>query len=188
MFIITKKQKQLLFSAFFITFGFIVCILFFNPIIIYAANSPPTTVGGVANMAEIQKIARAVIPWFDIACTLAVAFSILQLIVSRDQKTVSAAYKYIGTVFSIFLIFNTIGSFFSFVDSTVNKNFYNYSTGQNSSQESFEGKTKKEPTTSDYQIGNNGLNDSKKDKANTNNESTTKKQIQPQTIIINYKI
>lgn len=88
---------------------------------------PIQAVEVVEDAKYVKDIAQVIVPWFNLACVLAVGISLVQLMISRDQKVVNGAYKYIGIVIATFFIFNLLGSIFEFADMTIPSGTYDYS-------------------------------------------------------------
>ena len=91
----------------------------------------PTQAAEVTQSAQyVKDIAMAIIPWFNIACVLAIAITVAQLTISKDQKVVNGAYKYITVVIATFFVFNMLGSIFLFIDNSVISTSYDYNLNQ----------------------------------------------------------
>lgn len=121
-----------------------VCLCF--PSMAYAANAPSVT--QAAGMAEVKNIIGQISPWFNSLCVLATGFSLIQVMVSRDQKVVSGALKFITTIIAVFVIFNLSGAIIQFVGQAVPNHSYTYSNAKGPSIGGFssglfkDGKTK----------------------------------------------
>ena len=87
-----------------------------------------TGVAEVAKESHVALIAQAIVPWFNVACLLAAAITIVQLMVTKDQKTVSGAYKYLLMIVATFFVFNMLGAIFQFVDVAIPSVSYDYAT------------------------------------------------------------
>lgn len=122
---LVKNDKKSIFITLFLILGFIL-IISSMPILTFADDLPSTHAAEVAELKSISKIGQTISGFFNIACIIAVAFSIFQLIISRDQKTINGAYKYITTIFSVFLIFNLLGSILIFANNNIQPVYYDY--------------------------------------------------------------
>lgn len=100
------------------------CFIMFSLLIMPTLAADTTTVAG----EWVAKIAQVVVPCFNSICVLAAGITIMQLLISKDQRTVNGAYKYMGIIFITFIIFNLLGSILLFVDKAVPAVSYNYST------------------------------------------------------------
>ena len=87
----------------------------------------PTQAAEVTQNAEyVKEIAQAIIPWFNSACLLAAAITIVQLVISKDQKVINGAYKYLTILIATFFIFNLLGSIFLFIDNSIPSTSFDY--------------------------------------------------------------
>lgn len=123
-----KNNKKTILLALILIFGFITFISF-TPMV---ALADPPKVSTVAGSEAIKNIMLQIVPWFDSACVLALAISIIQLVISKDQKAVNGTYKYITMIISVFLVFNLLGSIFAFVSKSVPRTSYDYENGSQS--------------------------------------------------------
>lgn len=141
---VTQKSKNILLGTIFslIFLGIFLCF----PSMAYAAKAPSVT--QAAGMAEVKNIIGQISPWFNSLCVLATGFSLIQVMVSRDQKVVSGALKFITTIFAVFVIFNLSGAIIQFVGQAVPNHSYTYSNAKDPSIGGFssglfkDGKTK----------------------------------------------
>lgn len=118
-------------NKFVFAFTSILLTLFVFFILVPTQAADPVYKTGVAEIAkgsQVALIAQAVVPWFNIACVLAAAITIVQLMLTKDQKTVSGAYKYLLMIIAIFFVFNMLGSIFQFVDVVIPSVSYDYAT------------------------------------------------------------
>lgn len=118
-------------NKFIFVFISILLVLFMFFIIVPTQAVDPvykTGVSEVAGESHIALIAQAIVPWFNIACLLAAAITIVQLMVTKDQKTVSGAYKYLLMIVATFFVFNMLGAIFQFIDVAIPSVSYDYAT------------------------------------------------------------
>ncbi|MGN0005003.1 MAG: hypothetical protein ACI37Z_03350 [Candidatus Gastranaerophilaceae bacterium] len=119
---IKNKQKVLLGISSVLIFG-LLFLFFSSPI--YADGGTSTFVETITSL-YLSDIGRLITTCFNSLCVLGVGITIVQLLISKDQKVVNGAYKFIGTVCTVFLIFNLLGSILLFVGYLIPTVYYDY--------------------------------------------------------------
>lgn len=114
----TQKQNRILFSL----FSGLMILLLLIPTPTFAGR-----VSDVAGYTEIKSIMTVVTQIFDSVLSVAAGITIFQIIMSRDQRAVNGAYKYMTTLMAVFVIFNLLGSIFLFIDTAIPFHTYKYS-------------------------------------------------------------
>lgn len=121
-----NKNNNLMFPVLFFLLGMLFLL---TPLEVLAV---PKNMTDAMYFAPVLNIYKNMIAWFDLLCTLAAGFTILQIIVSRDQKVVSGAYKYISVIAATFVIFNLMGPILSYVNNAILSSgivHYDYGSG-----------------------------------------------------------
>ena len=113
----TQKQKRI-----FSLFSGLMILLLLIPTPTFAGR-----VSAVAGYTELKSIMTVVTQIFDSVLSVAAGITIFQIIMSRDQRAVNGAYKYMTTLIAVFVIFNLLGSIFLFIDTAIPFHTYKYS-------------------------------------------------------------
>ena len=127
--LIKNKQKFLWGISLSLILGFL--FLFFSTPI-YADGGTSTFIETVTSL-YLSEIGRLITTCFNSLCVLGVGITIVQLLISKDQKVVNGAYKFIGTIFTVFLIFNLLGSILLFAGYLIPTVHYDYATNSTES-------------------------------------------------------
>ena len=107
-----NKNNNLMFSVLFFLLGILFLL---TPLEALARNMTQV----IYSFPALLKFYNSMIVWFDLLCTLAAGFTILQIIVSHDQKIVSGAYKYLSIIAITFVIFNLMGPILNYVNNAI---------------------------------------------------------------------
>jgi len=120
--VIKIQKKETIFKVLFIAVVVLVLVWLF-PTIAFARPDL------AEEMSPMKKTGTLITTIFNSVCVVSAGITILQLVISRDQKAVSGAYKFFYTILATFIIFNSIGAILNYADTSIPKQSYDYSTG-----------------------------------------------------------